>query len=188
MSKLSAVPQEGDSPESGSNDTSQVEDATTVEQEVYSVLKKVFLLLDDCDRHFFTEYGLSSRMFWALQALDEVQGRAMVDLSRILFTDKSNVTGIVDNLEKASLATRTPASHDRRVILVKLTPEGRRKRDFVKAQHDIRTRDLLGALSDDNLHTLLGILDPLGRNLETYLEQVTSNGLSLPSYGESDDE
>lgn len=169
---------------------SQVEDATTVEQEVYLALKKVFLLLDDCDRHFFTEYGMSPRMFWALQALDEVQGRAMVDLSRILFTDKSNVTGIVDRLEKAnpSLATRTPAPHDRRVILVKLTPEGRRKRDFVKAQHDARTRDLLGALSDNNLHTLLGILDPLGRNLETYLAQVTSNGLSLPSYGESGDE
>ncbi|MGZ6389817.1 MAG: MarR family winged helix-turn-helix transcriptional regulator, partial [Ktedonobacterales bacterium] len=106
----------------------------------------------------------------------------------ILFTDKSNVTGIVDNLERAGLATRTPAPHDRRVILVKLTPEGRRKRDFVKAQHDARTRDLLDVLSDTNLHTLLGILEPLGRNLETYLDHVTSNGLSLPSYGESGDE
>lgn len=167
---------------------SQVEDATTVEQDAYLSLKRVFLLLDDCDRHFFTEYGLSTRTFWALQALDEVQGRAMVDLSRILFTDKSNVTGIVDRLEKAGLATRTPAPHDRRVILVKLTPEGRRKRDFVKAQHDARTRDLLGALSDTTLHTLLGILEPLGRNLETYLELVASNGLSFPSFGESGDE
>ena len=169
---------------------SQVEDATTVEQEAYLALKKVFLLLDDCDRHFFTEYDMSSRMFWALQALDEVQGRAMVDLSRILFTDKSNVTGIVDRLEKASpsLATRTPDPHDRRVILVKLTPEGRRKRDFVKAQHDARTRDLIGALNDDNLHALLGILETLGHNLENYLDLVTSNGLPSSPYGESDDE
>lgn len=167
---------------------SQVEAATTIEQDAYHALKKVFLLLDDCDRHFFTEYGLSSRMFWALQSLDEVQGRPMVDLSRLLFTDKSNVTGIVDRLEKAGLATRTPASHDRRVILIRLTPEGRRKRDFVKTQHDARTRDLLGALNDDNLHALLGILETLGHNLENYLDLVTSNGLPSSPYGESDDE
>lgn len=167
---------------------SQVEDVTTVEQESYLALKRVFLLLDDCDRHFFTEYGLSSRMFWALQALDEEQGRAMVDLSRILFTDKSNVTGIVDKLEDRGFATRTPASHDRRVILIRLTPEGRRKRDFVKAQHDARTRDLLGALNDDRLHTLLDILGILGHNLENYLALVTTNKSPSSSYGESDDE
>lgn len=167
---------------------SQVEDATSIEQEAYLALKKVFFLLDDCDRHFFTEYGLSSRMFWALQSLDEVQGLAMVDLSRILFTDKSNVTGIVDKLEKRGFATRTPASHDRRVILIRLTPEGRRKRDSIKEQHDARTRDLIGALNDHNLHTLLGILTILGRNLETYLDLMTNNGLSSSSDGESGDE
>lgn len=167
---------------------SQVEDATSIEEDAYLALKKVFLLLDDCDRHFFTEHGLSPRMFWALQALDEVQGRPMVDLSRILFTDKSNVTGIVDQLEKKRFATRTPASHDRRVILIHLTPEGRRKRDFVKDQHDARTRDLLGALTEGNLQILLSTLATLGRNLETYLDLVTNTSLSSSSDGDLGDD
>src|SRR5690348_14960146 len=95
---------------------------TSIEQDVYRMLTKTFILLDDCDRHFFAEFGLSTRQFWALTHLDEQQGCSMVDLSRVLFTDKSNVTGIVDRLERLNLVIRTSAPHDRRVILIKLTP------------------------------------------------------------------
>jgi DNA-binding MarR family transcriptional regulator len=148
---------------------SRLEDTTTVEQDAYQALQRVFLLLDDCDRRFFSEYGLSSRQYWALQALDEDQGRPMVDLSRLLFTDKSNVTGIVDRLEAAGLAIRTAAPNDRRVILVKLTDEGRRARDSVRAQHDMRVRDLMGALSCEDLHTLRDLVGVIGQGLEAYL-------------------
>ncbi len=149
---------------------SEVEDATGIEQDVYRLLTKLFLLLDDCDRHFFTEYGLSARQFWALQHLDEEQGRSMVDLSRTLLTDKSNVTGIVDRLERANLAQRTPDPHDRRVIQITLTPEGRRLRDFVNQQHEARIRELLGTVGDGHLYTLQHILLLISRNLEAYLE------------------
>src|SRR5262245_54972804 len=103
--------------------------------ELYSLLKTVFLLLDDHDRRFFAEHNLNARQFWALQHLDEEQGRSMVDLSRALLTDKSNVTAIVDRLEKFGWATRTPGPHDRRVFLITLTPAGRQVRDRVDAQH-----------------------------------------------------
>src|SRR5437764_7027210 len=109
-----------------------------VEQEIYRMLTKTFILLDECDRHFFAEYGLSTRQFWALQQLDREQGCSMVDLSRLLLTDKSNVTGIVDRLERLNLVTRTPDPHDRRVILITLTPEGQHLRDMLSEQH--RTR------------------------------------------------
>jgi DNA-binding MarR family transcriptional regulator len=155
---------------------SEVEDATGIEQDVYRLLTKLFLLLDDCDRHFFTEYGLSARQFWALQHLDEEQGCSMVDLSRTLLTDKSNVTGIVDRLERASLAQRTPDPHDRRVIQITLTPEGRRLRDFVNQQHEARIRELLGTVGEGQLYTLQNILVLISRNLEAYLEGPPASG------------
>lgn len=160
---------------------SQVEDATGIEQDVYRLLIKLFLLLDDCDRQFFTEYGLSARQFWALQHLDEQQGRSMVDLSRVILTDKSNITGIVDRLERASLAQRTPAPHDRRVILITLTPEGRRLRDFVNQQHEARIRDLIGSVGSGHLYSLFDHLTTISRNLETYLEHAS--GASAGSSG-----
>ena len=159
---------------------SQGEEAGDVTQDVYQMLKKTFLLLDDCDRHFFTNYGLSSRQFWALQHLDEHQGRSMVDLSRVLLTDKSNVTAIVDRLERASLARRTPASHDRRVFLITLTPEGSRLRDVVRKAHEARVSELIGVVKDDHLSTLLDYLTTISASLEDYLEQMTNPALALP--------
>lgn len=95
----------------------------------------------------------------------------MVELSRMLFTDKSNVTGIVDRLERAALAQRTSSPHDRRVFLITLTPEGRRLRNFVNQQHEARIRELIGTVESDHLYTLVELLTAISRNLETSLEQ-----------------
>jgi DNA-binding MarR family transcriptional regulator len=146
----------------------------SVEQEVYRLLTKTFLLLDDCDRHFFAEYGLSTRQFWALQHLDGQRGCSMVDLSRYLFTDKSNVTGIVDRLERLHLVARTPDLRDRRVILITLTPEGQCLRDKLNEQHKARIRDLMSTVSGPHLHSLLEYLQAISDNIETYLEQANN--------------
>lgn len=146
----------------------------TTEQEAYHLLTKTFILLDDCDRRFFSEYGLSTRQFWAIQHLDEQQGCSMVDLSRVLFTDKSNVTSIVDRLESLKLVTRTTDPHDRRIVLITLTEEGRRLRDRVKAQHDLRIRELMHIENPAALCSLVDCLQVISHNIETYLEQAAS--------------
>jgi DNA-binding MarR family transcriptional regulator len=148
--------------------TSDVEQ-TDVEQDVYRLLKNVFFMLDDFDRRFCAEFGLSLRQFWALQRLDAATGCSMVDLSRALLTDKSNVTSIVDRLEKDGLATRTPATHDRRVNLITLTDAGGRLREEIKAQHDIRLREILHGIGDSRLRALIDLLQPISQSLETSL-------------------
>jgi DNA-binding MarR family transcriptional regulator len=150
-----------------------------VTQAVYDMLKKTFLLLDDYDRHFFASYGLSTRQFWALQHLDERQGRSMVDLSRLLLTDKSNVTAIVDRLEQAALAQRTPDARDRRVFLITLTPEGRRLRDSVASAHEARIRELMSAVNGSHLYTLLDHLTKISATLEDHLEQMDNPPLAI---------
>ncbi len=143
----------------------------SVEHDIYRMLTKTFLLLDDCDRQFFAEYGLSTRQFWALQHVGNLHGCAMVDLSRLLLTDKSNVTGIVDRLERLGLVTRTTDTHDRRVILITLTPEGQQLRDRVDKQHNARIRDLLSVAHAEPLHSVLDYLQAISHNIEAYLEQ-----------------
>jgi len=150
---------------------SEIDQDADLEQNAYHLLTKIFYLLDDCDRQFFAQHGLSIRQFWALKHLDEESGRSMVDLSRVLFTDKSNMTGIVDRLERLDLAVRIPASHDRRVILIKLTPHGRRLRDSVNEEHEARIRTLMSVVSNDGLHTLLEHLSAIICSLEAYLGQ-----------------
>jgi MarR family 2-MHQ and catechol resistance regulon transcriptional repressor len=106
--------------------------------------------------------------------LDRQQGCSMIDLSRLLFTDKSNVTGIVDRLERLHLVTRTPDPHDRRVILITLTAEGQHLRDSLNEQHQARIRDLMSVVNRAHLHSLLEYLHAISRNTEVYLEQSNS--------------
>jgi DNA-binding MarR family transcriptional regulator len=154
---------------------SQTQDATNVEQDVYGALSKVFLLLDDCDRRFFAEHGLSTRQFWALHHLDEEIGRPMMDLSRLLFTDKGNVTGIVDRLETLGLVTRSPSPNDRRTTLIRLTADGQRARDRINVLHETRVSELLGSVEHQRLELLLDLLSVVGANLESYLARYTDH-------------
>ena len=50
----------------------------------------------------------------------------MQELARLLDSDKSSVTGLVDRAEKRGLVQRTPSIDDHRVIRVSLTSSGRR--------------------------------------------------------------
>ncbi len=138
------------------------------EQDLYLLLTELFYLLDDTDRQFFGEFGLSTRQFWALHHLSETDGLSMIDLSRMLFTDKSNVTAIADRLETAGLIKRSPAPQDRRVILLTLTPEGHERHNQVYAAHQQRIRTLIGS-DEEALSQTIRNLEPVRRRLEQYL-------------------
>lgn len=141
-----------------------------VAQGVYTALTKTFLLLDDLDRRFFLQEKLSARQFWALQHLNERDGRPMVELGQLLLTDKSNVTGIVDHLVHEGLAMRTPSTKDRRVMLITLTPKGRHLCDTVNARHQALIDELIGSLGEPQLRSLLGHLEQISQNIEAQLE------------------
>jgi DNA-binding MarR family transcriptional regulator len=64
------------------------------------------------------------------------QGLQMSELSRRMLVTGGNITGIVDQLERAGLLLRTEDPADRRVYLVKLTKEGRRQFGLMAAEHE----------------------------------------------------
>ena len=61
-----------------------------------------------------------------LLAIDPEQPRSMGDLARELNCDRSYVTAIVDDLERAGLAERRVSAEDRRVKTIALTAAGGR--------------------------------------------------------------
>ncbi|HEY8324789.1 MAG TPA: MarR family transcriptional regulator [Ktedonobacterales bacterium] len=150
------------------------------EQEMYRLLTDLFYLLDDTDRQFFGEYGLSTRQFWALHHLNETDGLSMIDLSRLLFTDKSNITAIADRLEGANLIKRSPAPQDRRMTLLILTPEGRQRHDEVFAAHQERIRSIIGG-DEATLRQVIQHLERIHVRLEQHLDPDTSRSGSSRS-------
>lgn len=68
-------------------------------------------------------FGLTHQQAWALRILDEP--RPMGELAGAMRCDASNVTGIVDRLEKRGLVERRVDPDDRRVKRLAVTPAGR---------------------------------------------------------------
>src|SRR5690606_19987109 len=77
--------------------------------------------------------GLSSARLWALHsiattaALDTLA--TVTCLADVMNTTKSNVTAMVDRLITEDLVTREQSNEDRRVVIIKLTPEGQHRYD-----------------------------------------------------------
>ncbi|MEU3693142.1 MarR family winged helix-turn-helix transcriptional regulator [Streptomyces narbonensis] len=82
---------------------------------------------------------------------------AMRALAETMTCDASNMTGIIDRLEKRGLVRREAAPADRRVKNVILTAEGERVTDAIRAKMRITQEGLAGLDADDQgaLYALL---------------------------------
>ena len=69
-------------------------------------------------------FGLTSTQSNVLRTLYHMGPLSSVELSRHLYVTASNMTGLVDRLEKKELVSRGRKEGDRRVMLILLTPTG----------------------------------------------------------------
>ncbi|MFD3581950.1 MarR family winged helix-turn-helix transcriptional regulator [Streptomyces sp. NPDC058683] len=94
------------------------------------------------------EHGLSAVQLRLLGVLrDRTPG--MQELARHLGLDKSSMTGLVDRAERRDLVRRSPSPHDRRSLLVSITPEGQKLARRCAADAEREIRDLTAHLTDD---------------------------------------
>ncbi|WP_426368460.1 MarR family winged helix-turn-helix transcriptional regulator [Streptomyces sp. E-08] len=83
---------------------------------------------------------------------------AMRALAETMTCDASNMTGIIDRLEKRGLVRREADASDRRVKNVILTDEGERVTDAIRAKMRT-TRDGLERLGSQERDTLYALLE-----------------------------
>ncbi|MFH8990514.1 MarR family winged helix-turn-helix transcriptional regulator [Streptomyces sp. NPDC017940] len=83
---------------------------------------------------------------------------AMRVLAETLACDASNMTGIIDRLEKRALVRREPSPGDRRVKNVVITPDGERAIDTIRAGMHT-TLAGLATLDDGDRAILHALLD-----------------------------
>jgi DNA-binding MarR family transcriptional regulator len=106
------------------------------------------------------EFDLSPIQCHVLHLLEPGRPLPMSRLADTLSCDASNVTGLVDRLESRGLVRRQPASHDRRVRVLQLTPTGARLRAQLLRRMTGGSLPL-SRLSLDQHRTLVKILEVL---------------------------
>lgn len=103
------------------------------------------------------EYGLSAVQAKVLLQLQPEGAMTMRTLANDLQYDASNLTGVVDRLEKMEMVRRQSQPHDRRAKGVVLTDEGRRVRQAFWKKLTSKSGPL-GRLSSRDLTSLRGLL------------------------------
>jgi len=93
-----------------------------------------------------------------------VGGLQMGQIGERLVVTRSNVTGLIDRLERQGLVART-AHRDRRATVVRLTDAGEALLERTAPRHAEALAELTGCFSDDEKQTLIRLLSKLRREL-----------------------
>lgn len=127
------------------------------------------------------EHGLNTTLFSALMQIHASDDNRISpsDLSDAIFSSRTNVTRLADELVKNGWVTRHASQEDRRKMILSLTPEGRALLDRVlPSQRDI-VKQLwaeLDAADRDAIERLLrGLLNRLDHSLSSGTEPSRVN-------------
>jgi DNA-binding MarR family transcriptional regulator len=126
--------------------------------------------LDGARRQAFAEHGIESWEFDVLAALRRAGSPYELSPGRLLketLVTSGTMTNRVDRLAARGLVERSPDPHDRRGVLVRLTPAGRTTVDGALESLLGRERDLLAALDGGQQRRLATLLRALTAPFES---------------------
>ena len=85
--------------------------------------------------------------------------QSMSELSQYLSMDNSTVTGLVDRMEKSGLVTRRANPNDRRISLIRITPQGVEEIRKAKPLITRVNEQIKAGFSEQEIRTFKGILN-----------------------------
>ena len=119
---------------------------------------------------FFRMQGLTDVQFNVLSLLkhqsSENGGLTQVELSRMMLVNRANITTLIDRMERADLVVRKPVPDDRRYNIIELTPHGLTMYGNVAGIYKRKITEIMEILNEDELGSLMSILEKLRQNLD----------------------
>lgn len=141
---------------------------------IYTLLKEVFLLLDNGDRNLFQEFDLSVARFNALKHVINSNGIGPSELGNKMLCDKANITRLLDGMEKSSYIERIQDEKDGRRIQISVMPEGEKLWRKASYEHGKSTRQRFDVLSSEEQDILSGLLMRMRNRLQDQLKEEQS--------------
>jgi DNA-binding MarR family transcriptional regulator len=126
-------------------------------------------LLKKRAREFFSHYGITDVQFNLMELLcyqaDGEVGLTQAELSRMLLVNRSNVTSLIDRMEKAKLVIRVDVPGDRRYNAIKLTHKGRKMIEDVEERYMEEVRKTMGILAEAEMDELINSLERIRQTM-----------------------
>ena len=126
-------------------------------------------LLNKQGSRLLRKFGLTEAQFNILMLLRHQSDNGRMNqtvLGDMLLVNRSNVTGLVDRLERDGLVRRVDDPEDRRVNLVEMTEAGRERLAIAKVDYFARVEQVLAGLSVEQRKALVELLDSVRRQAQ----------------------
>lgn len=131
--------------------------------DAYVKFVRAYDTIDSRLRSALREEGLTVSQLGVLEALMHIGPMVQSELAEKLLTSPSNLTTVLDNLERDGMVRRQRSTEDRRQVEVSLTSDGRELIEDVFPSHAQRITRLFGALNPEEQEELGRLCRKLGR-------------------------
>jgi MarR family 2-MHQ and catechol resistance regulon transcriptional repressor len=129
---------------------------------LWVVLARAFSAVERHARRSIARFPLGGTEFSVLEVLYHKGELPVCEVQRRILVESSGTTYVVDKLVARGLVRRRASAGDRRVILLALTPEGRRLVKRIFPSHIAAIRDAVGTLGPRQQTQLAELLRALG--------------------------
>jgi DNA-binding MarR family transcriptional regulator len=136
---------------------------TRAHEAMLAIFVTASLLGKEADR-VLQGFGLTQAQFDILMLLRYQTADGSADqttLGRMLVVNRSNVTGLVDRMERDGVVTRAGDPADRRVKRVRMTATGTTLLEKAEQAYAARTREVVAGLTPANLAALCRSLEAI---------------------------
>jgi len=117
------------------------------------------------------QHGVSEGRMGVLWTLTRSGSMSLGDLAATLDVSPTNITGLVDHLERDGLVQRAPDPEDRRAIKATLSPLGRAKIAAIQKEMGSVRETILAGFTDEELKDLRHLCLKLIRNTHAKLDK-----------------
>jgi len=146
----------------GEVNTTPVEDVYVLEREISHLLRRAHRRAGALFAAAMGQDDLTAPQFATLCKLAEQQAVSQNQLGRQIGMDAATMQGVARRLVDRGLIERKSHSHDRRRVLLSLTPAGRRRvRDALPVARKV-SQEVLAPLSVEDQQVLLRLLRQIG--------------------------
>lgn len=149
--------------------------STAVKEDIDRIIEAILYLYSEGRRvtkDVARRYGLTGPQITAVKLLEGFGDLSLSELSERMSAKNSTITGVVDRMERDGLVSRERSDKDRRVILIKLTEEGRRiAREVPVASMEIFA-NALRSLSREERNQLRQLLRTLTDRVRAEVERT----------------
>ncbi|ELC8442648.1 MarR family transcriptional regulator [Clostridium perfringens] len=124
---------------------------------------------------FFKPYNLTPEQAGVLRRLGEQEGISQKELSIRMVKDQTNITRLLDQLEKKKLVRRGPNKEDRRSFLAYLTEEGKEmNKKIILAESEIMEIVFKG-VSEERKALLKEVIEEMYENINAHNKVYVNN-------------